>query len=212
MATQLSPGVQVVEKDYTQIVPSVSSSTGATAGVFKWGPVEEPTLIGSESDLVTVFGKPNDANYESFFTAKNFLDYSKQMYVTRVDTAASRNAVALRSGRISAVTIATPGSGYTAVPNVSISSPAVSDGVQASLLAVLSGGSVNSYTIVSGGSGYTVGDQVRLSRPEQTVDTKDGAGNITSRVYTYAKAKVTTVNEETGAIEAISFEVEGDAG
>ena len=211
MAIQLSPGVQVVEKDYTQIVPSVSTSTGAFAGVFKWGPVEEPTVIGSESDLVTVFGKPNDSNYESFFTAKNFLDYSKQMYVTRVDTAQSRNAVAVRSGKVSAIKVTLPGSGYTAAPNVTLTAPAVADGSRATAVAVLSGGPVTSYTIVNGGSGYSVGDIVRLSKPEQTVDTSDANGNIISRTYTYASAIVTAVSG-TGSITTISFEEDGASG
>ena len=37
MAFQLSPGVNVSEIDLTTIVPAVSTSTGAIAGVFRWG-------------------------------------------------------------------------------------------------------------------------------------------------------------------------------
>ena len=57
MAFQLSPGVLVVEKDLTSIVPAVSSSVGAFAGVFAWGPVLDPTQITSENQLVSRFGK-----------------------------------------------------------------------------------------------------------------------------------------------------------
>ena len=60
MAFQLSPGVLVVEKDFTAIVPAVSTSIGATAGLFSWGPVLEPITITSENNLVSRFGKPND--------------------------------------------------------------------------------------------------------------------------------------------------------
>ena len=42
MAYALSPGVTVVEKDFTSIVPAVSSSVGAFAGAFQWGPVLYP--------------------------------------------------------------------------------------------------------------------------------------------------------------------------
>ena len=37
MAYALSPGVTVIEKDFTSIVPSVSSSMGAFAGAFQPG-------------------------------------------------------------------------------------------------------------------------------------------------------------------------------
>jgi hypothetical protein len=61
MPFQLSPGVAVVEKDFTSIVPAVSSSIGAFAGAFQWGPVLEPTTVASENELVRRFGKPNDS-------------------------------------------------------------------------------------------------------------------------------------------------------
>ena len=73
MPFQLSPGVAVVEKDFTSIVPAVSSSIGAFAGAFPWGPTLEPVTVSSENDLVRRFGKPNDSNFNSFFTAANFL-------------------------------------------------------------------------------------------------------------------------------------------
>ena len=55
MPFQLSPGVNVTEIDLTTIVPAVSSSTGAIAGVFNWGPVNERILIDSETTLVSTF-------------------------------------------------------------------------------------------------------------------------------------------------------------
>ena len=64
MPFQLSPGVAVVEKDFSSIVPAVSSSVGAFAGAFQWGPVMEPVTVGSENELVRRFGKPNDSNFE----------------------------------------------------------------------------------------------------------------------------------------------------
>lgn len=84
MAFQLSPGVNVSEIDLTTVIPAVSTSTGAFAGPFSWGPVGEPTLIDSEVSLVRSFGTPTDGNYESFFSAANFLAYSNSLYVVRV--------------------------------------------------------------------------------------------------------------------------------
>jgi phage tail sheath protein FI len=94
MAFQLSPGVAVVEKDFSAIVPAVSTSAGAYAGVFAWGPVLDPVTITSENVLVQRFGKPTDSNFDSFFTAANFLSYTNNLLVVRVDTDNAKNAVA----------------------------------------------------------------------------------------------------------------------
>jgi phage tail sheath protein FI len=83
MPFQVSPGVNVSEIDLTAIVPAVSSTDGAFAGVFKWGPIEERVLISNEEELVATFGQPNANNFETFFTAANFLSYSNQLYVSR---------------------------------------------------------------------------------------------------------------------------------
>lgn len=84
MAFQVSPGVNVTEIDLTTVVPAVSTTEGAFAGVFKWGPVEQRILIESENELVARFGKPEDTNAETFFTAANFLSYGNKLYVVRV--------------------------------------------------------------------------------------------------------------------------------
>ena len=83
MPYQLSPGIVATEKDLTTVVPAVATSTGGFAGAFQWGPVNQPTLVTSEIDLVNQFGKPNANTYLSFFTAANFLGYANRMYVVR---------------------------------------------------------------------------------------------------------------------------------
>ena len=83
MPFQVSPGVNVSEIDLTTIVPSVSSTFGGVAGVFKWGPIEDRVLVGSEDELATIFGKPNANNFETFYTAANFLAYGNQLYGVR---------------------------------------------------------------------------------------------------------------------------------
>jgi len=88
MAFQVSPGVLVKEIDLTNVVPAVATSIGAIAGDFSQGPVEEIIPIGSEAELVQVFGKPNSTNFESWFTAANFLQYTNGLRVVRADTAA----------------------------------------------------------------------------------------------------------------------------
>ena len=94
MAFQLSPGVVVKEQDFTSIVPNVATSSGAFAGNFQWGPIEDPVQIVSENNLVERFGSPTDATFDSFVTAANFLSYSNNLLTVRADTTAARNAVA----------------------------------------------------------------------------------------------------------------------
>lgn len=98
MAFQVSPGVNVSEIDLTTVVPAVSTSVGAVAGVFKWGPVGKRVLIGSEIELVNTFGKPTNHNPETFFTAANFLAYGNSLYVVR-----AANTTSVSNGVISAI-------------------------------------------------------------------------------------------------------------
>jgi phage tail sheath protein FI len=100
MAFQVSPGVNVSEIDLTAIIPAVSTSTGAIAGHFRWGPVLQRALIDSEDTLAKQFYAPNGNTASDFFTAANFLAYGNSLYVVRVvkantsstDTGAARNA------------------------------------------------------------------------------------------------------------------------
>ena len=157
MPFQLSPGVAVVEKDFTSIVPAVSSSIGAFAGAFPWGPTLEPVTVSSENDLVRRFGKPNDSNFNSFFTAANFLSYTNNLLLVRADTAAL-NAVGVKTGGISSFSVGTAGSGYVSTatpPAVTIAAPTDAGGIQAVGTAVLSGGAITAIAVSAGGSGYS---------------------------------------------------------
>ncbi len=92
MAFQVSPGVLVQEKDLTRIIPAVSTSIGAFAGEFRKGPIDEITTISSEQELVSVFGKPDNSNFEDFFSAANFLQYSNALRVVRTQNSSVSNA------------------------------------------------------------------------------------------------------------------------
>jgi hypothetical protein len=83
MAFQVSPGINVSEIDLTTIVPAVSTTEGAIAGCFRWGPCETVQLIDNESKLAARFGKPTNYNPETWFTAANFLAYGNALYVSR---------------------------------------------------------------------------------------------------------------------------------
>jgi len=94
MPFQVSPGVNVTEVDLTTIVPAVSTTEGAIAGVFRWGPALERILVSSEDELVSNFGRPTSNNYETWFTGANFLSYGNRLYVSRSIAANSYNAAA----------------------------------------------------------------------------------------------------------------------
>jgi hypothetical protein len=120
MPFQVSPGVNVSEIDLTTSVPAVSTTEGAIAGVFNWGPIDQKILITSENELVNRFGKPTSHNAETFFTAANFLSYGNQLYVTRtanvsVDVATNYTFANGVSANLAANAI----SSYTAIGNTS---------------------------------------------------------------------------------------------
>ena len=93
MAFQLSPGVQVTERDLTSVVPAVGTSIGGTAGEFAWGPANEVTTISSENELVSRFGKPPLTNNRTWFAAASFLAYTSTLKVVRaIDSSTALNA------------------------------------------------------------------------------------------------------------------------
>ncbi len=83
MTFAVSPSVTIREIDLTTVVPAVSTTEGAIAGVFRWGPVDKRILVDSEVKLWTRFGKPTNFNPETWFTASNFLDYGNKLYISR---------------------------------------------------------------------------------------------------------------------------------
>jgi hypothetical protein len=89
MAFLVSPGVQVNEVDLTNVVPAVATSIGAIAGAFEKGPVSTIVNISSEEELVEIFGKPQGSSnqFETFFSAANFLKYTDSLKVVRAESA-----------------------------------------------------------------------------------------------------------------------------
>ena len=84
MPFQVSPGVNISEIDLTTVIPAVSTSIGAIAGQFHWGPADKRVLVNSEDVLAQVFGKPDSNNFQEWFTAANFLAYTNALQVSRI--------------------------------------------------------------------------------------------------------------------------------
>jgi hypothetical protein len=94
MTFQVSPGVDWQEIDLTTVVPAVSTTKAAIAGVFAWGPADQATQVTSEIDLRNQFLPPTNNNFETWLTASSYLAYSQQLYVPRAVDANTFNAVA----------------------------------------------------------------------------------------------------------------------
>ena len=91
----VSPGIKVKEVDLTRGgITGVSDQTGAIAGPFVKGPVEDPILIESEKDLVESFGEPQETSsqYEYWLSASSYLSYGGVLRVVRTDGAGLNNA------------------------------------------------------------------------------------------------------------------------
>ena len=88
MSFLVSPGVNVREIDLTNVVPAVATSIGAIAGAFQKGPVSSIVTITSEEELVQIFGRPQSTGnqFETFFTAANFLQYADNLKVVRAES------------------------------------------------------------------------------------------------------------------------------
>ena len=92
MPFQVSAGVNTSEIDLTTIVPGISSIDAGFAGAFRWGPVNDVTLIDSEDLLVETFQSPDANTFASFLTAANFLTYSSALHVVRTTNTSMKNA------------------------------------------------------------------------------------------------------------------------
>lgn len=105
MAFQVSPGINVSEIDLTTSVPALATTVGGFAGVFGWGPVGKFVLVDSENTLAARYGKPTSDDFETFFTAANFLAYGNALYVSRAAvTTGFSNTVAAASANLNSNT------------------------------------------------------------------------------------------------------------
>jgi len=89
-----SPGIVVREVDLTvgRVGPT-SNKVGAIVSPFAKGPVDSPTLVETEQDLLSNFGEPYavDKHYEHWLTASSYLAYGGSLRVVRSDDVDLRN-------------------------------------------------------------------------------------------------------------------------
>ena len=216
MAFQVSPGVLVKEIDLTNVVPALATSIGGVCIVAEKGPMDQIIPIGSEKELVETFGYPNSSNFESWFTAANFLQYGNALRVVRVNNGA-RNAVANGGAIIGTFN----GDGSTTTFTMS---NAVSD---ADLLQVTIGGiattafSVNGSTTITFSSAPTAGTNnvivklgVKITNDDfYDANYADGSGSVGSWASKYPGADGNAIGVSTCAsAEAYEQTFSGNAG
>lgn len=95
---QLSPGVIFSEINLTTTIPAPGTTQGAFAGTFVWGPIEDMRTVGSEVDLVSIYGPPTSNTFTDFFTCANFLTYGNSLTVVRTGGIGLLNSVANGAG------------------------------------------------------------------------------------------------------------------
>ena len=114
MASQVSPGVVIRERDLSNaVVVGSSALRAAIASSFRKGPVGKIVNISSERELIDTFGAPSEANAGDWLVASEFLRYGGQLAVVRAATGVT-NAVSSGSALLIADKDAFDAGVYTA--------------------------------------------------------------------------------------------------
>jgi len=101
MASQVSPGIVIKERDLSNaVIVGASQITAAVASTFASGPINEITSIANERELIDTFGTPaaTGAAAEDWLVASEFLAYGGRLAVVRVANSGAQNATATGSG------------------------------------------------------------------------------------------------------------------
>jgi phage tail sheath protein FI len=84
MAKFVSPGVYVIEKDNSQYTPTTGGTAIGVVGFAGKGPLDTPTLITSQQQLVQIFGEPSeDIPGQALEGALEILETTNQLYFIR---------------------------------------------------------------------------------------------------------------------------------
>ena len=101
MASQVSPGIVIKERDLSNaVIVGDTQITAAIASTFASGPINEITSIANERELIDTFGTPaaTGAAAEDWLVASEFLAYGGRLAVVRVANSGALNATATGAG------------------------------------------------------------------------------------------------------------------
>ena len=198
-----SPGILVREVDLTNgRIDPTTDKIGAIVAPFPKGPVNLPTLVSTEQQLVDIFGEPAaiDKHYEHWLTASSYLAYGGSLQVVRASGDSLTNALA---GAASSITINSTEDYVTktydenTIGNVTVvarNPGSWGNGIQVAIIDSLADQTINGLdpTGVSVGMGLT-----------QSLDGKVliGSGTTSSLTGYYLKGIITEVGAATSTVK-----------
>lgn len=87
-----SPEVSIIEKDVSFSVQDITSNSAGYVALARWGEVETPIIVSTESDTLYRFGRPNKDTSLYFHSIVSYLNYSSPVVVVRAATKGMKNA------------------------------------------------------------------------------------------------------------------------
>ena len=94
MASQVSPGILIKERDLTNaVVTGALAIRAAHASSFAKGPIGEIVNINTQKELIDTFGEPTASHAEDWMVASEFLNYGGRLAVVRAESTGALNAV-----------------------------------------------------------------------------------------------------------------------
>tara|TARA_Y100000310_G_scaffold120174_1_gene118892 strand:+ start:10931 stop:13132 length:2202 start_codon:yes stop_codon:yes gene_type:complete len=107
MPAYVSPGVYVIEKDWSDYTPSLNATSVGILGFASQGPVGKATLVTTQDNLVETFGRPDDASGGyGLIGAYHVSERTNTVMFTRVATTAANVAhAAVKLGTCPYVTV-----------------------------------------------------------------------------------------------------------
>ena len=195
-----SPGIVIREVDLTVgRVDPVSGSIGALVAPFAKGPVNEPQLIESESDLLETFGQPYsvDKHYEHWMVASSYLAYGGVMQVVRAGDQLLKNSFVGTASDIridGGLHYNQLGYGENPITNVTVAAKNPGTWANGIKVAIIDS---KADQILAGidTTGVNVGDTIKVPVPAGTYDIgADGTKNILDGVFAGVISEVVGVS------------------
>ena len=170
-----SPSVQIQEIDKTQTIRTNTSRTAIITLAAEIGPVNTITFVSNETELVSIFGKPNANNYTEWFSILSLLSYNVTVGVIRPadSTVSLVNANATLTGFDNTLQISGTGDYYEQLNNYKFAARTPTDKLNnytvkaidhgADQILTIAGAVLNDDEIsVSNATGIVVNDYIKI--------------------------------------------------